>query len=1557
MAKVKNSFMRSRMNKDLDDRLLPNGEYRNALNISINKSQGDGSSEGNVGTIQTVLGNTLIANFKSLANPNLPNDTEVVGILPSDSTDSIYALITNNILDPYIPLGAIGLNTTYPASQDTSAGGPISLTTPGTGYASTPADGTTTTSGTGTGLTVSVNLTGQALASVDIQSFGSGYSVNDVITINGGNNNATITVVSLLPSYSAIVSFNVVTNDAFKIIAEGTWLNFSTQAPVHAINLLEELLFFTDNRNQPRKVNINQPPGYYTFEDQISVAKYYPYESIELYQPSPIAGSIVTTAVSNAVSNSKTITFTSTAGAVPNKLGVTGTAINIISGGTGYSVTVAPVTFLTTAGGSGVGLTVIITAVSSGGVITGVNIVSPGQGYNSGDTVIIISGSNNAELSISAILSSTFVTDASNWPASVLVNQAQTLPAGMTINFVSPETTMQDANDLYLPTSATAVVIASPPPTISTFSVSETTYKGFFGPTMTVPGSTIGHSIYLFNTTSNSYEDTGSKITAIVSASGNKINVSCSPNLSSAFASAALVLFAIPNPYYDSDFAANANIDFLKNKFVRFSYRFRFDDGEYSLIAPFTQPCFIPQQDGYFLNRNSGVKGPTSVINQVSDEEAAYRSTEVAFMENKANKILLNIPLPSTANNLSSSFKITELEILYKESDQLAIKVVESIPLQNNISGENNYYQYEYGSKPPFKTLPSKETTRVFDKVPIKALSQEVISNRIVYGNYQDKHTPPTFLDYTLGATPKETFIISKNEVNSFTSSVEYPNATLKQNRNFEVGVVLADRFGRQSTVIFSKQSKFAALNQFLASSIYSPYRGAGESEPIGGIRDFDGNSLKIIFNNFIQSNKNLNSGTPGLYNGTIDSPDYNPLGWYSFKIVVKQIEQEYYNAYIPAAMSCYPFIKDREKELDQTSHIVLYNDNINKIPRDLTEVGPAQRDFRSSVRMFGRVTSLIDISLNTAFFPEKIADISSNVATIKDLFDYESFEKLNTTANDEGFLFYNFNYISDQTANTFTSFPDSSSLVARISTQKKFGVPIEAAGAYAGQYRGTPALNVYEIEPTVSLLDIYYETSTSGTIDQLNTAISEGGDAGFAFIEGPTKWTLTEAATFLQNDFCGNFQPVQLDGNPFPNPIQNVCELISVVDGNGSDSDPISGLSYFDSADPSLGVFNIAAGSVLGTFKIVLSKAPDNDAAPGLVFKTIDGSNILPNNFIFTFECTHPSTTLTSELSFQRALRNVLPPIPDVIINKDFNDTPPAGTSLCKALADPQTRVDIDPVNFPGGFNEDDILATVVGEVGSSTENLKKQNLNFDIKSMAIQSAVVGDNTYNQIPSEEQGDHWFLANATSPVDRNLIAGGAFQENRAYLVEIAAVDASGVYGLSCYASFILKSDVKITFNETTPQLVSSCPSTDASFKPFVENSGTIGAIQAPFLETTQPEAGVALVGSTDIGIAVNGNGVRLTATLTITSSGDTLPLGAFFNARCNFNIGDVFSANLEINNGIVGAGVEVQEDVSNGFDATGVIAFIEIEDAGGQGAIPLGAKVYAILEFTACVPN
>ena len=75
-------------------------------------------------------------------------------------------------------------------------------------------------------------------------------------------------------------------------LVEGAFLNFSITNPIIGVNLLEELLFWTDNRNQPRKINIvtaQQEPGYYTTEEQISVAKLSPYIPIEMYKVSTTA--------------------------------------------------------------------------------------------------------------------------------------------------------------------------------------------------------------------------------------------------------------------------------------------------------------------------------------------------------------------------------------------------------------------------------------------------------------------------------------------------------------------------------------------------------------------------------------------------------------------------------------------------------------------------------------------------------------------------------------------------------------------------------------------------------------------------------------------------------------------------------------------------------------------------------------------------------------------------------------------------------------------------------------------------------------------------------------------------------------------------------------------------------------------------------------------------------------------------------------------------------------------------------------------------------------------
>ena len=46
------------MNKDLDERIVPKGQYRDALNIQISTSDSDSGGLGNIGTVQNLKGNS-----------------------------------------------------------------------------------------------------------------------------------------------------------------------------------------------------------------------------------------------------------------------------------------------------------------------------------------------------------------------------------------------------------------------------------------------------------------------------------------------------------------------------------------------------------------------------------------------------------------------------------------------------------------------------------------------------------------------------------------------------------------------------------------------------------------------------------------------------------------------------------------------------------------------------------------------------------------------------------------------------------------------------------------------------------------------------------------------------------------------------------------------------------------------------------------------------------------------------------------------------------------------------------------------------------------------------------------------------------------------------------------------------------------------------------------------------------------------------------------------------------------------------------------------------------
>ena len=993
MAESKNTFLKGRMNKDLDNRLLGEGEYRDALNISVGKSENN-----TVGSLQNILGNERVPIPTNLIDP----DMKCIGAYMDNNNNRIFQFLTD-------------YNDPNPAE-------------------------------------------------ITIPTYG----------------NMQITVYDF-------------DTQTYTILVSGLFLNFATnpEFTITGINLLENLLFWTDNRNQPRKINVNnalQNPAnsrtpYYTNETQISVAKYAPVDPIILYKKF--------TAKVTDIINATEIELDNVA--------------NLTSG-----------------------MTVISNTISGGEYIITTDVTKNLDG------------------------------------------------SGTIFLYAAPSTPISINDEL----------------------------------------------TFLISTMTNKSDD----------------------------------------PNWPGDSA------FLEDKYVRFSYRFKYDDNEYSLMAPFTQITYIPKQKGYFI---------------AGDESAAFRSTVLNWFENNINNIELIVPLPDSGNRILNSYKIIELDILYKESDSNAVKVFETVTIQtiSQKSLDNNIYIQQYQSQKPYKTLPEQETTRVYDKVPVRARAQESISNRIVYGNYYDKYTPPTSIDYYVTIQPKSDI---------YTNFIEYPNHTVKQNRNYQVGFILSDKFGRQSPVLLSKvdlEGITVGSTKFGGSTIYSPYTDINNIE-FPGVKQWFGNALLLVVNSPIVSDRNIPNGIPGLYANEIsplgfaikysnisgnvyefkldsatwpdnvvfpfegeylrgkytdyvkiilpvqfdrtsiivttdgpindiynynpnNTPDIkysyniNPIGWYSYKIVVRQQEQDYYNAYLPGMLNGYPVLQTYGSqvnystaptvanpilengintsdfpvgEINKTAHIVLTNDNINKIPRDLVEVGPDQKQYRSSVQLYGRVTNTADtevsiegiaddpnykyignsftydVALNPQYAlvgagngiqsygankdipgspptanPDRwygntvvvsntivgstgtIVFSPANVLDARDA-DYRTFNIVRAeniqyyptkkadivssiaTATDFSFLDNSVENIIGKAALNLYQL-QTNPLIGRVNTVMPIGVE---------SIDMTPFLSVYETKPDYSLLDLFWETSTTGLISDLNTDINTGyeGPIGFTPID-----------------------------------------------------------------------------------------------------------------------------------------------------------------------------------------------------------------------------------------------------------------------------------------------------------------------------------------------------------------------------------------------------------------------------------------------------------------------
>ena len=85
MPEIKNGFVQGRMNLDLDERLIPNGEYREALNVQVSTSE-----ESDVGSVQNVLGNNLLVSYGEESGILNTSELLCIGSISDEKNNRFY---------------------------------------------------------------------------------------------------------------------------------------------------------------------------------------------------------------------------------------------------------------------------------------------------------------------------------------------------------------------------------------------------------------------------------------------------------------------------------------------------------------------------------------------------------------------------------------------------------------------------------------------------------------------------------------------------------------------------------------------------------------------------------------------------------------------------------------------------------------------------------------------------------------------------------------------------------------------------------------------------------------------------------------------------------------------------------------------------------------------------------------------------------------------------------------------------------------------------------------------------------------------------------------------------------------------------------------------------------------------------------------------------------------------------------------------------------------------------------------------------------------------------
>ena len=726
MAELKRNFSQAKMNKDMDERVVSPGQYRDARNIQISTSDGS-----DVGSVQSLLGNTEVT-----ANIVPSSFCTTVGAITVPEKDLIYYLVAGSG-NPFGTSQVPDIQKDYILEYDTvrkttryvfvdihyvkatvmttnHAAGQNWIDVSDGGYATNKTGIRTGMQITGTfknssGSTFLFKKTNQLITNTNTYEVRVDHEVfvTDVVKIANGWR-----IYHDFYWPDGDTNFPVTANDTFAFVPEngqldGRVLQFDATRKINAINYLDGMLFWTDGQTEPKKINIGR-----------------------------------------------------------SKAGTGGTKISggwddaqKTSGINNQGITLAQAQDLAYFGQNADFHTrLVITDPSTGRFKLALRNDNIRRVDIAREHITVIKKSPKFPLNLEM-----FTTEASRVPeGSFSPNKTNSQVGDASGNALQVDFVDGSGDPLEIGDAISGF-----------YFIDEVDFRR-------------GDQIVLTSDSSGSsagWDDDLIEVTLLCTYSEANVNSPKKGPYSFSVVSVDSNVANVPQDWFAKLRSPDALFQF---KFPRFSYRWKFEDGEYSTFAPWTNVAFLPSDFNYQAKEGYNV----GMVNNVR----SILLTDYFHEEALVPKDVVGI------------------ELLYKEDGKPTVYSVKFLSeKENNPEWPDRTSQYNRGefqitTEMIHAVVPSNQILRPWDNVPKQALAQEITANRLIYGNYKQNYNITNQIkldvsvDHSFGRTPG-------------------PMTSIKTLRNYQVGVVFSDDYGRETPVLVPKENSTVTLEKDWSTS------------------------------------------------------------------------------------------------------------------------------------------------------------------------------------------------------------------------------------------------------------------------------------------------------------------------------------------------------------------------------------------------------------------------------------------------------------------------------------------------------------------------------------------------------------------------------------------------------------------------------------------------------------------------------------------------------------------------------------------------------------------